>query len=76
MDIDGAKALNERLARRRGTMPRSASVDVPDDAPPVYRWFGIAKSTDGETPAPGKAEPADAGSPDLAGPFGRPPAAE
>jgi hypothetical protein len=46
MDIDGAKALKERLERRGAAEPRAASVDVPADAPPVYHWLGVGSTPD------------------------------
>jgi hypothetical protein len=51
MDIDGAKALEERLARSRAARPEPASGDIPEGAPPIYRWFAFGKSADGATPA-------------------------
>ena len=41
MDIAGAKALKERLGHERTDEAPSASADVPEDAPPVYRWVGV-----------------------------------
>ncbi len=52
MDIDGAKALKERLEQRGATEPRTAAVDVPADAPPVYHWLGVGKTPDHDAPAP------------------------
>jgi hypothetical protein len=44
MDINGAKALKERLGERAaedtGPPPRA---DVHEDAPPVYRWTGVSR---------------------------------
>jgi hypothetical protein len=57
MDINGAKALKERLGRN-GTDHAPAApvdVDVSDDAPPVYQWLGVAhdrsRAADDEQPA-------------------------
>ena len=42
MDIAGAKALKDRLgAKGAESSPSAADVDVPEDAPPVYHWFGV-----------------------------------
>jgi hypothetical protein len=45
MDINGAKALKRRLgpngAGEASAAP--ADVDIPEDAPPVYRWVGVAR---------------------------------
>ena len=46
MDIDGAKALEERLARNGAAKPRPASGDMPEGAPPIYRWFAFRSSVD------------------------------
>jgi hypothetical protein len=51
VDIDGAKALNERLARSRASRPQPAAGDIPEGAPPVYRWFAFRRNADGATPA-------------------------
>jgi hypothetical protein len=61
MDIDGAKALKERLARTAWVKARPASVVAPDDAPPVYRWFSVGRDRDGAAPAAGDAVSADDG---------------
>ena len=56
MDINGAKALKERLGEKASAdAPRAAS-DVHDDAPPVYKWTGVSHRNPGmddrdETPA-------------------------
>jgi hypothetical protein len=43
MDIAGAKALKDRLgAKGAEGSPSAADVDVPEDAPPVYHWLGVA----------------------------------
>jgi hypothetical protein len=41
MDIAGAKALKERLGRNGTYEAAPASVDVHEDAPPVFHWFGV-----------------------------------
>ena len=51
MDIHGAKALEERLARSGGAKARPAPGDVPEGAPPVYRWFAYGSNVDDATPA-------------------------
>ena len=45
MDINGAKALKKRLEENGADepSPASADVDVPEDAPPVYHWFGVGR---------------------------------
>jgi hypothetical protein len=55
MDVNGAKALKERLGPNRAVEPLPASVDVevPEDAPPVYHWFGVGRATpDARSPVP------------------------
>ncbi len=59
MDIDGAKALKERLGRRGAVKSPPAPVEVPEDAPPVYHWLGIGKSPTDTAPAPKDDTPAD-----------------
>ncbi len=44
MDINGAKALKVRLGPNAADVPRPASADVPEGAPPVYRWLGVSWS--------------------------------
>ena len=44
MDINGAKALRERLGEKAmedKTPP--ANADVQEDAPPVYHWTGVSQ---------------------------------
>jgi hypothetical protein len=53
LDIDGAKALEERLARNGAAKPRPAAGDIPEGAPPIYRWFAFGSSVDAATPASG-----------------------
>jgi hypothetical protein len=50
LDVNGAKALKERLSRKgaRRAAPAAEAIDVPADAPPVYHWTGKAPP---ETPA-------------------------
>jgi len=55
MDIDGAKALKERLARTAWVKARPASVEAPDGAPPVYHWFSVGRNADGAEPSAGDA---------------------
>jgi hypothetical protein len=43
MDIAGAKALKKRLGPNGADTAAPTSVDVPEDAPPVYRWTGVAQ---------------------------------
>lgn len=43
MDIAGAKALRERLGLKGADeAPPASTADVPEDAPPVYHWLGVA----------------------------------
>lgn len=74
MDIDGAKALKDRLARTAWARARPASIEVPDDAPPVYHWFSVGRNADGTVPSSPDAASADDSS--LLGPgrLGLPPA--
>jgi hypothetical protein len=44
MDIAGAKALKRRLGPDLTDDSPSASVDVPEDAPPVFHWVGISNA--------------------------------
>jgi hypothetical protein len=41
VDIIGAKALKARLGPNSVDVVPPASVDVSEDAPPVYRWVGV-----------------------------------
>jgi len=45
MDVNGARALKERLGRNGAleTPAAPVDVDVPEDAPPVYHWLGVAQ---------------------------------
>jgi hypothetical protein len=59
MDVNGAKALKRRLGENGAHEKPFAPVDVPEDAPPVYRWTGVGKpaaeappaETDDDSPA-------------------------
>lgn len=53
MDINGAKALKDRLAQHGAAKPRPAAepLDVPADAPPVYHWTGVSKAPPQSSPA-------------------------
>jgi hypothetical protein len=42
MDVNGAKALKERLKGANEAPP--AVMEAPEDAPPVYHWFGAGKA--------------------------------
>jgi hypothetical protein len=42
VDIIGAKALKARLGPHAADVAPPASVDVAEEAPPVYRWLGVA----------------------------------
>jgi hypothetical protein len=44
MDINGAKALKERLGVKGADTapPATEPADIPADAPPVYHWTGKA----------------------------------
>ena len=43
MDINGARALKERLGENAaGEEAPRALADVHEDAPPVYRWTGVS----------------------------------
>jgi hypothetical protein len=61
LDIDGAKALKERLARSGRVAAQPASVEVSEGAPPVYHWFSVRTSSDGATPAPSDGAASDDG---------------
>ena len=52
MDINGAKALRERLARNGAdeAPPASTSAEVSEHAPPVYHWLGVSRK-EPEAPA-------------------------
>jgi hypothetical protein len=43
MDVNGAKALKRRLGRNGDVEPQPAraDIDLSEDAPPVYQWFGV-----------------------------------
>ena len=44
MDVNGAKALKERLGGKGGDTAPPASAHVSEDAPPVYRWLGVGQA--------------------------------
>lgn len=73
MDIDGAKALEERLARSGAAEPLPGSGDIPDGAPPIYRWFAFRKNAEGVTPA---SSDGSAGNGPTLGPDGLPSTAQ
>lgn len=74
MDIDGAKALKERLARTAWAKARPASVEVPAaDAPPVYHWFSAGRNADGAAPAPSSGDAVSADGSSTLGRLGLPP---
>lgn len=59
MDINGAKALKQRL-ERHGTRSAPAAANgrnVDADAPPVYHWTGVSKPPTQDPPAPADDEP-------------------
>jgi hypothetical protein len=53
MDIAGSKALRERLGSKGEAEPQPAhaDVEVPEDAPPVFQWFGVSPPERGAPPA-------------------------
>jgi hypothetical protein len=62
VDINGAKALKERLGEKAvEEAAPPARADVHQDAPPVYRWTGVSKPAC-EMPAGGREEPASGAS--------------
>jgi len=58
MDIAGAKALKERLGSNGADEAPPASVDVPEDAPPVFHWVGVSNAPAETSPADEEDEPA------------------
>jgi hypothetical protein len=53
MDINGARVLKKRLSLN-GTghaAPAPADVDVPEDAPRVYHWLGVAREAEDHEPS-------------------------
>ena len=60
MDIAGSKALRERLGSNGEAEPQPAlaDVEVPEDAPPVFQWFGVRPPERGAPPADADGEPA------------------
>jgi hypothetical protein len=57
VDIAGAKALKERLGSKAGERAPQASVDVPEDAPPVYSWTGVSARPSDATSDETEAQP-------------------
>jgi hypothetical protein len=57
LDINGAKALKERLGQDGAADddPR-VSADVSEDAPPVFRWLGVSNTPPGPSAADGPDE--------------------
>ena len=51
MDVAGAKALQRRLDPARVVQAARSAVDVREDAPPVFHWFGVDRVTDDALPA-------------------------
>jgi hypothetical protein len=43
MDINGAKALKERLGEKAADDTPPPRADVHADAPPVYHWTGVSR---------------------------------
>jgi hypothetical protein len=62
MDVKGAKALKERLGLSGAdeAPPAPVDADVPEDAPPVYHWLGVAQAAPNSAPP---VEEDDPGSP-------------
>jgi hypothetical protein len=58
LDIAGAKALKERLGKNGAKEAPPSSVEVPEDAPPVYHWLGVGRASD--TPSADDDEPSAA----------------
>jgi hypothetical protein len=60
LDINGAKALKERLSLngRADAAPAPVDAEIAEDAPPVYHWTGVPQADpaesvgEEETPAP------------------------
>jgi hypothetical protein len=63
VDINGAKALKERLGQDGADeAPRtSAEVDIAEDAPPVYHWLGVSQPAT-EAPVAAEDDPVTQGS--------------
>lgn len=58
MDINGAKALRDRLGSSGAdeAPPTTAGSGIPEDAPPVYHWLGVrqaetSRRATGDTPS-------------------------
>lgn len=52
MDIAGAKALKERLGAQGRDDASPEAADVPDHAPPVYHYLGVAEAPEATDEAP------------------------
>ena len=50
MDIAGAKALKERLGQHGGKEDSPEAADVPEHAPPVYHYLGVAEEPESSAP--------------------------
>lgn len=44
MDVNGAKALKRRLGQNGADEAPRFPADVPEGAPPVYRWVGVSQA--------------------------------
>jgi hypothetical protein len=63
MDINGAKALKKRLGLNGSVKaaPAPVEVDIPEDAPPVYRWLGVSHAAPETLPDDADDDPAGHG---------------
>lgn len=60
MDIAGAKALKERLGSKGlDEEVRRTSVDVHEDAPPVYQWLQVCQREPESAPVAAADDPND-----------------
>lgn len=55
MDVAGAKVLERRLDPARVSTAAPPAVAVPETAPPIYHWFGIADVVEAPAPVAGDA---------------------
>jgi hypothetical protein len=55
VDIAGAKALKHRLGNHGREEAPPVSVDIPEDAPPVYHYLGVETAPETPKAAPDKA---------------------
>lgn len=48
MDINGAKALRDRLGSNGAdeAPPPALDADIPEGAPPVYHWLGVPRAAE------------------------------